>query len=363
MSFLDAASFSKSWSFLPIDFGALNNDPYRSRNTISNAQNAYIRGLYKDSRHVQNLGEGSVFKVTLRQATKGCQLYALKTAKLDGRSALGKKGETKKSSAGGVFSALKEIQVVSNVILRAHPNIVNILGWDWSQEQIPVIFVEYAEKGSLRDYLQFNGAAVSPSLKRQFARDIACGLNALHAVDIAHGDVKLLNTLVFVDVKKGLIARISDFSHSVFGLSTKRKSTYPGSSRYNAPEIRGRETIILSDQLALCEVFSFGLLVWEILKGGRPFFDGLDGGSSFTTGTEVKEDCFDYLGLDGLLQKALNFLPYAGLPRNDTAIFYHMFQITLRDRAEARSDMQVVAMALDPWDEYASPLNGDIAKS
>ncbi|KAL3485206.1 hypothetical protein BJX62DRAFT_42562 [Aspergillus germanicus] len=163
--------------------------------------------------------------------------------------------------------------------------------------------------------------------------------------------------------KKGLIARISDFSHSVFGLSTKRKSTYPGSSRYNAPEIRGRETIILSDQLALCEVFSFGLLVWEILKDGRPFFDGLDGSSSITTGTEAKEDCFDYLGLDGLLQKALSFLPFAGLPRDDTSMFYHMFQITLRDRAEARSDMQVVAMALDPWDEYFLLLNVGMAKS
>ncbi|PVH98969.1 hypothetical protein DM02DRAFT_656852 [Periconia macrospinosa] len=365
MSFLDGSSFSASFSFIGLDFGALDNDPYRSRNTVASAQNAYKRGVYSESTEIKDLGSGAVFQVTLRQANATGELYAVKTA-----LAAEPNATSKTSSANtGVFAVLREIQVVSNVVAETHPNILNVIGWDWSRSRIPVVFVEYAELGTLKDWLPTNGPSLQSYEKRKICLDVACGLNALHSIDIAHGDVKLANTLVFPNTKGGVTVKLSDFSHAIFGLSTKRKSAYPGSRLYNAPEIRNPESIVLSDRLPRSETFSFGLLVWEVLKNGTHFFErGWIGSSSTGTSSaetlgsgldslsndtilSMAQDSIESWGYDGLMARAQSFSGVCDLARQESTTFYHVFTITLRDRADLRRDMQTVAMALDTFDE------------
>jgi len=348
MSFLETTTSSRTW--LPI-LGILEDDPYRSRNTIAHAQSAYCARLFRESTYLRSIGEGAVFQVYLYQ--HGSDFYAVKKAK---PTSLEKsRTKNKDVNTGGIFSALKEIQVISNSSLQRHPNIVDILGWDWGNDGVPVLFVEYAERSSLRDFLRENGATTTTSEKRSFALDIACGLNALHAADIAHGDIKLANTLIFPDTRGvgGLIAKVSDFSHSIFGISSRRSTTYPGSSLYNAPEVRTRDAIIPSDRLPKCESFSYGLLVWEIIKNGETFFD--PSWVSWSTDSETKPDVCGHLQTmkrDGIYDRAHKFLCHIGGEREryHRALFYQVFDFTLRDDPKLRKDMHTIAIALDYCD-------------
>jgi serine/threonine protein kinase len=208
MSFLDADSFTRSWSFLPI-FNELDDDPHRSRNTIAHAQQAYQRSLFRESKFQRSLGEGAVFTVSLYLHNTRGQLYAVKKAKLGHSDKSSNSG--KKNSSAGIFAAFKEIQVASHAQLKRHPNVVDSIGWDWADDQAPVVFLEYSAPGSLQQFL-LSSTKVGPGVRRNLALDIASGLHGLHSADVAHGDVKLANTLVFPDPCRGWKAKISDFS-------------------------------------------------------------------------------------------------------------------------------------------------------
>lgn len=150
---------------------------------------------------------------------------------------------------------------------------------------------------------------------------------------------------------------MSDFSHAVFGVSTKRKSTYPGSGLYNAPEIRRRDAVITSDLLPFCETFSFGLLVWELLMDGESFFDrgwlshltSVCPSSPSTDSPRIR--FLERLPRNSLLDKALAYLhsctSLLPIPRS---VFALVFEHSLKDHSSLRSDMSEIAAMLDVED-------------
>jgi serine/threonine protein kinase len=350
MSFLDANSFTRSWSFLPI-FNELDDDPYRSRNTIAHAQQAYQRNLFRESTFQRSLGEGAVFKVSLYLHNTRGQLYAVKKAKLGHSDKSNSSG--KKNSSAGIFAVFKEIQVVSHTQLKKHPNVVDIIGWDWANDQAPVVFVEYSAPGSLQQFL-ISSTKVGPGVRRNLALDIACGLHGLHSADVAHGDVKLANTLVFPDPCREWKAKISDFSHAIFGISLRRRSSYPGSGLYNAPEVRKRDAIIISDRLPCCETFSFGLLVWEILLQGKPFSTCLPLYKPIHSAESSEPNLYlESQKENELLRVALNSISCAQeLSITERATFHQVLSMTLKDQPGRRHDMQLVTSALDHTDRF-----------
>ncbi|KAK3315411.1 hypothetical protein B0H66DRAFT_565331 [Apodospora peruviana] len=356
MSFLDTASSSRTW--LPI-LGILEEDPYRSRNTLANARSSHRSKQYRESTKVMGLDGGAVFDVSLyRHPEKG--LFAVKkTKQKDSRDDPRPRGGARRDITNSIVIALREIQVGSHAFLQEHSNIIDMLGWDWDEKGAPVVFTAYAEEGTLKKFLGTH-PEVSMYQRRLFALDIACGLHALHMADIAHGDVKLANTLVFPARREnnGWIVKVSDFSHSVFGISSRRSTTYPGSRLYNAPEVRRRDATIPSDRLPRCESFSYGLLAWELLKNGEPYPDStwIRAASSSQNGTGSdsinQQDFLDSLKEDGLLNLATSFLlsRFDSTSRYDYLLFGRIFEITLRDNPKHRADMQAIAMSLDYCD-------------
>ncbi|KAF4965407.1 hypothetical protein FSARC_6785 [Fusarium sarcochroum] len=337
MSWLNSASNSRIWMTA---LGIPGDDPYRSRNTAAEMRNSHVPRLFRESACVGRIGSGGVFDVTLYRHKKA--LYAVKKARKD--------------FPGGGKIAFQEIQVVSKLMLRHHPNIIDIRGWDWSDDQMPVLFTFFAEQGTVRDFVHRNkNLSLSITEKRNFAIDIASGLNALHAADVAHGDIKLINTLVFPDPRnpRAWIAKVADFSHSVFGLSLRRHTSYPGTALYNAPEVRDRNAHVPSDQLVRCESFSYGLLVWELLRDGEEYIDpAWIGGEPETDGTSRRERFLQQLPRNGLLNLALSFLcsRYKGSCNFDANLFYRVFEMTLKDSPSYRKDLATIAIALDYCD-------------
>lgn len=258
--------------------------------------------------------------------------------------------------------AVEEVRVISSIILRCHDNNIGVGQWEWGEDQIPTFSTFYAEQGTVRDFFRQN-TGIFLTQKRNFAIDIASGLYALHAADIAHGDINLDNTLVFPhpDNDGSWIAKVSNFAQSVFGLSSQRLTSYPAVALYSAPEVRDRDGQILSDQLVQCESFSYGLLVWEIAKDGEIYFDpSWIQEASDTHKVSCQEEYLKTLPNDGLLKHALSFLcsRYTNSKCLDVNLFYHVLALTLKDNPSGRKDLATIALSLDYCDRYAEVTGG-----
>ncbi|KAI3824897.1 hypothetical protein L1987_06370 [Smallanthus sonchifolius] len=120
------------------------------------------------------------------------------------------------------------------------------------------IVSEYVKGGSLRSYLLKNHDKKLPmKIVFQFALDIAKGLSYLHSKKIIHFDVKPDNILIDDEYKLKLV----DFGGSVFspfwGLFLMCGEN--GTRGYMAPEILRRKLCGHK-----CDVYSFGICLWEI---------------------------------------------------------------------------------------------------
>ncbi|ERF74033.1 hypothetical protein EPUS_03848 [Endocarpon pusillum Z07020] len=175
-------------------------------------------------------------------------------------------------------SVVREISIMHHQPLAQHPHILQLLGYGWKLEGsslLPYIVVEYGIGGDLRSYLQSHPQS---SLKSKITHcgDVACGLMALHQCGIVHGDLKLNNVIIFEswDRPSGTIAKLCDFGHSILlAVENPSQLRYVGTTLYNAPEVaKQRHTPIDWENLHKCDIWSYGLLVWEILANGEIYF-------------------------------------------------------------------------------------------
>ncbi|KAM0426868.1 hypothetical protein ACHAQK_012254 [Fusarium lateritium] len=310
----------------------------RPSKVLGGIQQAHLHQLPNPSDCIEQSGSGGVSKDLLYRHKKA--LLAVK--------------RVSESLPGDEEDTFQEATVISNVILRCPENSIGIGQCDWGEDQIPVFITFYAEQGTVKDFLQKN-QPVFLTQKRNFAIDIASGLHTLHASDIAHGDINLTNTLVFPHPSNdgSWMAKVSNFTYSIFGLSSKHHTLYSGASLYNAPEVRDRHSYIPADQVIQCESFSYGLLVWEIIKDGESYFDPswIEEGPDAESASRQLE-YLQNLPVDGLLFHASWFLCRRyRLPNSlDVHLLYHVLELTLRDIPSCRKDLATIALALDYCD-------------
>ena len=162
-------------------------------------------------------------------------------------------------------------------VIGRHINIINLLGV-CTQDGPLYVIVEFAEHGNLRDFLRKHRPASGyecavgekpPLCEKQlvsFARQIAKGMEYLGSKKCIHRDLAARNVLV----AHGYVLKIADFglARDVHSNDYYRKM---GDGRlpvkWMAPEaLFHRKYTMQSD------VWSFGILLWEILTlGGTPY--------------------------------------------------------------------------------------------
>ncbi|KAG5000280.1 hypothetical protein AAZX31_08G150400 [Glycine max] len=162
----------------------------------------------------------------------------------------------------GIPKSLLEAQFLREVIHLPrlhHQNVVKFIG-AYKDTDFYYILTEYQQKGSLRVYL--NKVESKPiSLKRviAFALDIARGMEYIHAQGIIHRDLKPENVLVDGEIR----LKIADFG---IACEASKFDSLRGTYRWMAPEmIKGKRYGRKVD------VYSFGLILWELLSGTVPF--------------------------------------------------------------------------------------------
>lgn len=177
-----------------------------------------------------------------------------------------------------MISLHRELHVLTNRALRAHPNIVRILSYDFITElhgvASPVIVLERADLGSLHDRLR-KAKKLDINDKVLICADMVAGLIALHNADVLHGDMKPDNVLLFTtpEPDRPIIAKLSDFGSVIsIASSTVSNARYYGTTAYNAPEVSMQTHNAPLDYRGFlrCEAYSLGLSILEVVCDELP---------------------------------------------------------------------------------------------
>lgn len=177
-------------------------------------------------------------------------------------------------------------QEVSFLYKLKHPNIILMVGACINKPDICII-TEYIKKGSLRQVLDNHNLKITWKQKLEMLSGIAEGINYLHTSNpvIIHRDIKPSNLLV----DDNYVIKITDFGFATIKQENTRM-THCGTPCWTAPEILRGETY---DEKV--DIYSFGIVMWEILTGLRPYagcnfmqvsLDVLDG-----TRPQIPSDC------------------------------------------------------------------------
>lgn len=143
-----------------------------------------------------------------------------------------------------------------------HPNIVKMLA-AVKEDELHYLVIEYVSGGSLRDLLN-----ETPQLPIQraleIALDVADALTRAHRLNILHRDIKPANVLLAEDGTP----RLTDFGVARLGNRTRLTETGSviGTVAYLSPE--GCKS---ADLDARTDVWSFGVMLYEMIAGRRPF--------------------------------------------------------------------------------------------
>ena len=162
-------------------------------------------------------------------------------------------------------------QEVEILLTLRHPRIVSLMT---TCKDIPphmgqaAFVMELMENGTLFNALNASSINFLKDTDRlQIAQDIADGMRFLHHSNIIHRDLKSSNILLDFNMR----GKVCDFGLSGIKSSAQSHMTgVMGTPAWSAPEaIRGEQV------RSSCDVYSFGVILWELLTGEVPW-EGLN---------------------------------------------------------------------------------------
>ncbi len=173
---------------------------------------------------------------------------------------------------GVLKSFLQEARILGTL---RHPTICTFHGTCMKQG-FPAIVLEYLSGGSLFDLLHNSSTrkhkhAITPALLSRISLEVATGIRYLHEHAIIHRDIK--SSTVLLD--DGCHVKLAGF-----GLSTQfgpDLTAETGTYRFMAPEVTIHEKYDCS-----CDVFSYAILLWEVMHRKVPFMGESPTGENLT---------------------------------------------------------------------------------
>ncbi|KAF7074045.1 hypothetical protein CFC21_078956 [Triticum aestivum] len=142
-----------------------------------------------------------------------------------------------------------------------HKNVVQFIGACTKPPRLCIV-TEFMSGGSVYDYLhKHKGIFKLPALVG-VAMDVSKGMSYLHQNNIIHRDLKTANLLMD---ENGMV-KVADFGVARVKVQSGVMTAETGTYRWMAPEVIEHKPY---DHKA--DVFSFGILLWELLTGKIPY--------------------------------------------------------------------------------------------
>ncbi|CAN4103616.1 unnamed protein product [Withania somnifera] len=150
-----------------------------------------------------------------------------------------------------------------------HPNVVAFYGvvLDGPGGSVATV-TEYMVNGSLRNALQKNERNLEKRKRLVIAMDVAFGMEYLHGKNIVHFDLKSDNLLVNLRDPHRPICKVGDLGLSKVKCQTLISGGVRGTLPWMAPELLNGSSSLVSEKV---DVFSFGIVLWELLTGEEPY--------------------------------------------------------------------------------------------
>lgn len=165
------------------------------------------------------------------------------------------------SNAASVGEFQSEVAVLCTL---RHPNILRFVGACTKPPNLMII-TEFMSRGTLFDLLHQSQARVTWPMRKKFALDTCKGMRYLHDSKLLHRDLKSSNLMLDKDMN----CKVGDFGLTRIskGSAAVQMTGQCGTFQYMAVEVLANRPY--SEK---ADVFSFGILLWEMVARKLPFF-------------------------------------------------------------------------------------------
>ena len=152
----------------------------------------------------------------------------------------------------------KEIEILKRL---DHPNIIKLYEF-YKDEKRYYLVTELCSGGELFDELTVRGC-FEEDHAAIIIQQVIAAIAYCHRINIVHRDLKPES--IFIDQKKALSIKISDFGGSASIQGNEKLKDVVGSAYYIAPEV------LTSEYDKKCDCWSIGCILYTMLAGFPPF--------------------------------------------------------------------------------------------